>query len=278
MRPAAGIRRPAFGLGLIGLLSFVVGVLGQGSWGIGARAAPSAVSVAVTDVTGGAGNRRPVRAQLSLTITNLGTDEVSVLPPLTAGNGARVLGLQPPAPVVKPRTIAVVDADVALDCDATQPLQLPDLQLLMIDGVRRSVEIGDSGRILEACSRAVSAVRPLAVELGPIAKDDSRPGQDRRRSIVLSSPTGRRIDVTAVRSGGVTLLTPPKPVTVTGSARVVVQLTAPATCPVQWRVAGIPSSLSVDLAPGSDAGATLRLRLGPPLTTWLLATSCPRSP
>lgn len=278
MRIAAGVSRPGLSLGLIGLLSFTIGVLGQGSWGIGARAAPSAITVAVTDVTGGAGNRRPVRAQLSLAITNEGTDEVRVIPPLTSGIGARVISLDPATLVVQPKAIGVLDADVALDCDATRPLQLPDLQLEMIDGLRRTVEISNSGRILEACLRAVIAVRPLAVELGPIAKkDNTRPGSDRQRSLVLSSPTGRRIDMIAVRSGGVTLLTAPTPVSVTGTARVVVQLTAPPTCPAQWQVIGVPSSLSIDLAPGSDAGATLRLRIGPPLTTWLLATSCPRS-
>jgi hypothetical protein len=76
------------------------------------------------------------------------------------------------------------------------------------------------------------------------------------------------------------------PVTIAGKVSAVVKLTAPKTCPMQWQLAGIPSALTVDvnqepplgsgLNAGSvaESGATLRLRLGPDLTSWLLDTSC----
>jgi hypothetical protein len=271
MTTAAGISRPTSGLVLFGLLAFVVGFVGQGSWGIGARAAPSAVTAVVTDVTGGAGNQRPVRVQIALAVTNHGQDEVRVHAPLTAGSATRVLALTPSALLVKPGETGQIDADVVLDCDVIQPLRLPDLELEQVDGRSRPIEISGSGPILEACARAVAEVRPLAVTVSPKQTDG------RHWSVVLSAPTGRRLDITAIRAGGVPLLTPASPVTVSGPDQVAVRLTAPPTCPVQWLVAGMPSALAVDLVPGTDAGATLRVRVGPALTRWLLDTVCPRS-
>jgi hypothetical protein len=279
--PLGGISRRAIGLGVLALTAFGVGYLGQDSWGIGARSAPSAVSAIVTDVVGGTGNRQPVRVQVSLGVTNDGTDVVRVLRPDRRGQGTDFRSLTPSVLILEPGGHGQLEADVAIDCSLPKPLRLADLRIERRDGIRLGLRIGGSGMLLEACSRAATAVRPLVATLDP-TPETAAPA-DARLTVTLSSPTGRRADVTQIRAGGVPLLTlPPAPLTVAGKAEVVVRLTAPRTCPMQWRVAGIPSSLTMDLAPDSGAGpetaagssAAIRVRLGPPLTTWLLATAC----
>jgi hypothetical protein len=75
----------------------------------------------------------------------------------------------------------------------------------------------------------------------------------------------------------------PTTVALAGKSSVVVRLTAPTACPWQWQVTGIPSAVTVDLRSdpatdlraSADSGATVRLRLGSGLTSWLLSRSCP---
>ena len=94
-------------------------------------------------------------------------------------------------------------------------------------------------------------------------------------TIRLSSPTGRPAQVSAIRAGGVRLITTPAAVSVTGASPTRVRLTAPRSCPKQWQVTGVPSVLMLDLAASaSGSTTTLQLRPGPALASWLLATSC----
>lgn len=254
---------------LVGLIALAAGYFGQGSWAIGARPAPSATSATVTDVVGGADSRQPVRVQVRLAVINAGPDRIRVLEPLVpAGSGA---GVEPgwPARDVEPGRIGWVDLTVALDCRSVGAPQLPDLQLELRDGTRTPLPVTDTGLLLEACARSATAVRPVAVT-------DPAVTGDGRLSVRLSSPTGRRVDVVAIRAGGVPLTGRPLPATVTGRSELVVRLEAPAGCRPEWRVSGLPSAVSVDLAPepGSGARAAVQVRLGPVLTSWLLATSC----
>jgi hypothetical protein len=275
-------------IGLLGLLALIVGFVGQGSWGVGV-ATPTSVGAIVTDVIGGAGSRDPVRVKISLAVTNLGLDPVRVLQPDSTGSGTgsgtgtRLLGLTPADLLVDPGAIGRIEADVTLDCRLPEPLQLPDLQLELHDGTRRGLPVSAGEMPLEACSRAAAAVRPLAAAI------DSPPSGD-QLAVRLSSPTGRRTDVRAIRAGGAVLAMSAPTVTVAGKEPTVVRLTAPRTCPPQWQLAGVPSALTADLTtpsgpastpePGAPnpAGATVRLNLGPALTSWLLATSCVASP
>jgi hypothetical protein len=279
------VSRRTLALGLLALLSLIVGYVGQGSWGVGV-ATPSAVGAIVTDVVGGAGSRKPVRATVSLAVTNVGTDQIRVLGPASNGSGTNVLTLTPPDLVVGPRVIGRVDADVELDCDQPAPLRMPDLRLEFHDGARRALSVGGSAMLLEACSRAAPSARPLVAVIEPQpATTGTPPTSDARLAVRLSSPTGRRLEILAIRAGGVTLPIS-TPVTIPGKVSAVVRLTTPKTCPMQWQVAGIPSALTVDVnqeppqgsgrtaSSVAESGATLRLRLGPNLTSWLLDTSC----
>jgi hypothetical protein len=131
--------------------------------------------------------------------------------------------------------------------------------------------------LLEACSSTVPALRPLSATLAaPVSKGD-------RATVRLASPTGRRVDVLAIRVGGVALQMSPARPSVVGKATTAVQLTAPTTCPMQWQVAGFPSALTIDLTREPVGGgppsptaesSTARLPLGLALTSWLAATSC----
>lgn len=295
MKLAPGVDRRLLGLGLVGLLTFTVGFVGQGSWGVGA-ATPSSVGAVVTDVVGGVGSRKPVRVKISMAVTNSGPESVRVVGPDSNGTGVRMLALSPADLIIEPRAIGWIDADVTLDCERPEPLQLPDLRLELPDGVRRAFRIGGSGMLLEACSRAAPAVRPLiaTIPTAPATTPSPSGTSEDRLTVLLSSPTGRRSDVRAIRAGGAVLPMSPTTVTVAGPTPVAVHLTAPRPCPVQWQITGIPSALTIDLAPApkppekpssatqlgssSEFGATLRLRLGPALTSWLLATSCPEAP
>jgi hypothetical protein len=104
-------------------------------------------------------------------------------------------------------------------------------------------------------------------------------------AVRLSSPTGRRIKVQLIRAGSVPLTMTPNSVTIAEKAQIVVHLKAPRSCPAEWQLAGLPSALTVDLTPEPEgtgdlqdaSGAIVRLRLGSPLTSWLLSTSCPGS-
>ena len=214
---ARGVDLRLIALGLVALLTFGVGFFGQGSWEVGA-ATPTAVSAIVTDVVGGAGSRKPVRVKISLAVTNSGAEPVRVLGPDSNGNGARLFGLSPSQLIIDPDVIGRIDADVGLDCDRPEPLLLPDLRLELPDGVRRGFPIGGSDLLLEACSRAAPAVRPLVATVPTPAPSPSptapaaRTG-DRQFTVLLRSPTGRRSDVRAVRAGGVDL--PMSPATTT---------------------------------------------------------------
>jgi hypothetical protein len=287
------VDRRLIGVTLVGLLALTLGYLGQGSWGVGA-ATSSAVGAIVTDVVGGAGSRKPVRVTVSMAVTNVGTEQVRVLSPDSTGDGTAVLALSPSELLVEPGMIGRIDADVTLDCHLPeQLLRLPDLRLQLRDGTRRELPVSGSGKLLEACSRAIPEVRPLVATLpNPTPTPTANPtptattrADDDRFTVRLNSPTGRRIDIREIRAGGVVLKTSPAALTIVGQAQVVVQLTAPKPCPQQWQVAGIPNTLTVDLlpdpaqAPNADPkfGATIQLRLGAALASWLLATSCPAS-
>jgi hypothetical protein len=260
-------------LGVLALLTFTGGYLGQGSWRVGARAQAPVISAIATDVTGGAGSRQPIRVQVTIAVANDGTDQIQVLDPGTTAPGVTVVGLDPRVLTVPAGRVRQVNADIALNCDRPDPLALPALRVELIDGVQRRLEVGGSGVLLEACSRAVAAVRPLAASIG---RAQASGPSDPRLAIMLTSPTGRAVDVSAVRAGGVSLSAEPRTVSVAGTGPATVRLSAPRSCPEQWRVNGIPGALAFDLAPAPPSGSvtTVQLSLGTPLTSWLLATSC----
>jgi hypothetical protein len=279
LTPAATGRR-TLGLGLLALLTFAIGFLGQGLWRIGVRAEPPAISAIATDVIGGAGNRLPIRTRVTIAVANHGADEIQVINPADAAAGVSVIDLEPPVLTVRPGQVGQLNADIAVRCDQATPLLLPALRVELIDGVRSRLPVGGSGLLQEACSRAAAPIRPLAVSIGagstgptPSAKTQLAGGL----TIALSSPTGRPARVSAIRAGGVDLAATPLPVSVAAGAPVGVRLSAPGTCPVQWQVIGIPRTLEFDLAASSPSGSvsTVQLPVGPVLTSWLLANSCP---
>ncbi|HST84252.1 MAG TPA: hypothetical protein VLL08_21125 [Kineosporiaceae bacterium] len=272
------------GVALVGLLAFVAGYLGQGSWGVG-TATSSAAGAIVTDVVGGAGTRTPVPATVSLAVTNVGLERVRVLGTEANGLGTVVQNLTPPDLELDPGMIGRFDADVTLDCKLSKPLRMPDVRLELPNGKLRRIPVSGSGMLLEACSRAAPSVRPLVAALSTPTPTPTQPTH--LLTVQLSSPTGRQVEVRNIRAGGVALRISPPTVTITGRAPVDVQLTAPQGCPVQWLVAGVPTVLTVDLRPASapgprptssqepvsdaEFGSTVQLRLGPALASWLLA-------
>jgi hypothetical protein len=292
--PAGGIGGRAVILGLLGLLTFAVGYLGQGSWRIGAPAGPSAISAIATDVAGGPGSRQPIRVQVSIAVANDGSDQIRVIGFAGADSAVAIMNLEPTSLIVGPGQVGALNADVSVRCDQATALRLPALDTELIDGVRQVLPVGGSGLLLEACSRGTPSVRPLAASIvrstpgtgspsttpSTTTTTGTNPSRDVGPLIIrLTSPTGRRVDVVAIRAGGVSLLAEPFPVSVAGLAPALVRLTAPRTCPRQWQVPGAPRSLAFDLAPGSADGSltTVPLRLGPELASWLLANSCPEA-
>ncbi len=284
---ARGVDRRLIGLSLVGLLALAIGYLGQNSWGVGS-AASAATGAIVTDVIGSAGSRNPVRAKVSVAVTNRGSQQIRVLKPDLPGDGTAVLSLSPSELRVDPGAIGRVDADVSLRCDLPEPLRLPDLRMELRNGTLWGLPVSGSGMMVEACSRAASAFRPLVGALarrpaGTSPATGTSPTGGERLTVRLHSPTGRRFDVPQIRAGGVVLTMSPATVALTGKTPVVVHLTAPKSCPVQWQIPGIPSALSVDLRPpassrpsrAAEFGATVWLQLGPAVASWLLATSCP---
>ena len=269
--PAARNRRPAV-LGWCALAAFAVRDLGQGSWTIGAGAAPSAVSAIITDVTGGPGGRQPIRVQALVAVSNLGTERVRVLEPARAGDENRGADPSPAVLDLEPGGRERLSAEISLDCRRTEPPQVPALEVERRDGSRVRLEIGGSDTLLEACARAAARFRPLTVTVtGPLNTETL--------AVEFHSPTGRRIDITAIRAGGIALAVPSAPVTVTGRSRTRLRLPAPKTCPAIWQTIGVPSALAVDISSrpatsGTGAGATVTLAAEPALTTWLLATAC----
>jgi hypothetical protein len=280
--PLARTSRPIVPIVALVLVTFLVGYLGQGFWRIGARAGPPSISAIATDASGGVGSREPVRARVTIAVVNDGSDQIQVVgsAPASADVPVAIFGLVPDNLVVPAGQVGQLTADVAVHCERPTALTLPALQVELIDGVQRALEVGGSGHLLEACARAVATVRPLAISPGP-----TKPYRDstsdagratRRLSILLSSPTGRRADIGAIRAGGVNLLATPLPVSVAGTEPTAVQLIPPRSCPAQWQVSGVPSALTFDLDPDSASGSvvSLQLKLGSPLTSWLLSTSC----
>jgi hypothetical protein len=269
MRPVERVTHRTLVLGVLIVVTFVVGYLGQGIWRIGARAAPAAVSAVATEVIGGAGDRQPVRVRVAIVVANHGPEEIRVIGPQRATAGVAIVRLDPRVLVIPAGRADRLNADTSLSCDRPVPLALPALQIQLIDGSRRQLDVGGSGLLLDACSRAAGRVRPLAVASTRVDGE--------QLVIELSSPTGRLVDITAIRADGVSLAASPLPVSFSG--QVAVRLTAPRSCPVQWQVGGIPGSLALDLAATVDAGtvATVRLRIGPALTSWLLTTACEAS-
>lgn len=302
--------RGRLGLGLLGLAALGAGYLGQGSWGIGVRQDLSSVSAIVTDVTGGAGARQPARLQISVAVSNQGTDPVRVRVTERLGDGVSLDRAEPETLTVEAGATARLEAGISVRCMSDRPLRLPPLALVLPDGSEVPVTVGGSARLLEGCSRAASAARPLVVEALPSSGekdqesgDGGQPSPGTRLRLELRSPTGPAHRITAIRAGGVPLRVSPSPLTVPPSATVRAELEPPASCPPHWQVNGLPTAVSVDLAaavptgrteptgpaghtspasPGAgqdtpvavEAGTTVQVRLGPPLTEWLLATAC----
>jgi hypothetical protein len=276
----AGSGRHLVPLVLLVLVTFMVGYLGQGFWRIGARAGPPSISAIATDASGGVGSREPVRVRVTIAVVNDGSDQIQVVGAAAASPDVTVFGLVPDGLAVPAGQVGQLTADVAVHCERATPLAFPALQVELIDGVQRALEVGGSGKLLEACARAVATVRPLAVSAAPTKSGSaSTPGANsatRRLGLLLSSPTGRPADVVAIRAGGVNLLATPLPVSVAGTEPITVRLIPPRSCPEQWQVSGLPSVLVFDLGPDSASGSvvSLQLKLGSPLTSWLLSTSC----
>jgi hypothetical protein len=271
MTLGGGLSRRTLALGALVLITFTVGFLSQGALRIGATPAPVAVSAIATDVIGETGSRQPVRVQISIAVANLGPDQVRVIGPGPPASGVNMIRTDPSALVVPGGRQGLLNADVSVRCDLPQPLALPELRIELTNGGRRQLAVGGSGVLLEACSHAAPEARPLAVATTRV---------DGEHLVVeLTSPTGRRAVVSAVRAGGKGLVASPLPVIVPAAAartRSTVRLTAPQSCPTQWQVEGIPGSLAFDLAAAADSGPVtmIQIRLGSVLTSWLLATSC----
>lgn len=267
--PGAGAGRRPLALGILAVLTFGGGFLGQGWLRIGAPTAPPAVSAIVTDVLGGTGNQQPAQIQASITISNDGSQEVRVSRPTGPSDGVDIRRLDPGVLLVPAHQARQLNTDATLNCARPAPLAVPPLQLELGNGDQRELRIGGSGALLEACARAGPRARPLAVASESQIVD----GQF---TVWLSSPTGRPARVTSIRAGGVPLRGAGLPVEIAERAPGRIRLSAPEACPIPWRVVGLPTSLTVDLAPDSPTGSTsaLDLPLGPQLAAWLLDTAC----
>jgi hypothetical protein len=276
--PETAPPRRSFTVALVAVGALVVGYAGQGSWGIGVRADPPAVTAVLTDVAGGAGARQPVRLQVSMAVTNSGTQPVTVLAPVRAASGVTLLTRSPAALEVGPGQVGRIEADVSVRCASPVPAQMPDLQFELADGLRVDLPVGGSQLLLQGCSRAAPSMRPIAATIVKTSGDD-------RLTLALTSPTGRAVTVAAIRAGGVVLTHTPARPAVAGNRSTLVRLGPPPDCPSAWAVSGTPSSLSVDLspepgneeatvAPGNEELVSIALRLGPALTSWLLRSSC----
>jgi hypothetical protein len=276
---------------LVGVLvvgCFGLGYLGQGHWRIGARAAATAVSASAVEVIGGGGTGRPVRLLVFIAVVNQGSEPIRVLGPDRSRPGVETIGVEPLDLTIGGRRSGRLNATLAVDCTRPDPLQIPSLRIAGRDAVRRTIAVGGAGVLLEACGRSGARVRPLTI--GAVRVDGGQ------LVVGLSSPTGRATRVFAVRAGGVPLrMDRPLDLAPTADAR----LSPPGTCPAQWLVGGIPTALDLDVAtaaPAADGAtgpspspgppttpdltpaATLRLRLGAPLISWLLSSACRGGP
>jgi hypothetical protein len=251
-------------LGALLTCVFAVGFVGQGHWRIGARPASVAVSAAAVEAVGGAGARPPVRVVVQVAVTNEGSETIRV-----KGADARVPSavpalLDPRDAEVMPGRVTHVDLALLLDCRTRERLDLPTLTIALPDAARRTLPITGAGRLVEACARSAPATRPITA---------GKPVRGGARLIIpLSSPTGRRIEVRAVSAGAVRLGAGGLPLAV--GENTPLRLTAPATCPPEWRVAGVPGALTVDTDDGTGTPASVPLRVGSALTDWFLATAC----
>lgn len=254
-------------LGAVLTCAFVAGFVGQGQWRIGARPASVAVSAAAVEAVGGAGVRPPVRVVVQVAVTNQGSDAIRVVGAVMKAPSAVPAVIDPRDAKVEPERVGRINLTVLLDCSSAGRLELPTLTIALPDADRRAVPITGAGRLVEACARSGPTTRPLTGD------DPVRDGA--QLAFRLSSPTARRIVVTAVRAGGVRLPAAGLPLPV-GPATPL-RLSAPKTCPQEWTVAGIPSTLTVDTLDtddGTGAPASVPLKVGAPLTDWLLATAC----
>lgn len=267
----------------------IVGYAGQSVVKIGAPSHVS-VSAAVTGSFGGIGSSQPVRVRLQVGVVNTGDAPVRVVGSWSDTRTTAVRSLTPSVIEVPAGGTGYVAVDVSVACTWPTELTLPSLRLEEPDGQEQPLPLtGAAAALTDACSRGIPGARPVEVVsakstnlvAGPpqkqpgkdvpsgTADDATHPAEQLR--LVLNSPSGRTTQIVGITAGGVGLAQAGQQATVlTGGRPATLTLTAPATCPEQWRAAGLPTTVRADLGDGS---APL-LQIGSVLSTWLLATAC----
>ncbi len=266
---------------LILAAGLVIGYAGQSTVRIGASSHVS-VSAGVIGSSGGVSGSQPVGVRLQVGVINSGDARVRVAGTWRNTSATAVQAVTPARIDIAGHTSAQLDLDVQLQCDSPGELTLPELRLEQPNGEERALPLSGASELTEVCMRGVPSW-PLVVEsaqIVPRPQTPAAPDPRDRLVLVLDSPTRRRIDLLGVSAGGVPLSfsadstgkrTAPGGSAVLGAGgHTTITVTAPAQCPRQWAISGLPSALRADLSDGSAP----ELLIGDALTSWLFATAC----
>lgn len=207
---------------------------------------------------------RPLTGVVRVSVTNAGRDPARLDGHAGTAGAASITGRDPADPTWPGGFTRQIDLRVSVRCDSTAPLTLPPLGF-RVGGGRLTVPVTGGG----------TAVADLCDSLGStrlLVPDGAARRNGRRLGVPVRSRSGRELQVTAARAGGVRLpVTDPVPV---GTG--LLWLEPAAGCPAAWRTGGFPAELDVEVTLPAAERADVPLPLGAALTGWLLAETCGR--
>lgn len=247
------------------LVGGVVGWTGMGSWRAGDARAPTQTRQGTAVVTfsfATSAQGEGLRADLDVRVRNTGTEPMDVLGAQGSIRAAQVTSIEALPRTVPPGASTLLKVHVVALCGSPQPLVLPGLSVRGRDGVRRELPVqGGSAALTDVCETGPS----------PLLEVVSARADGPRFALTLTAGSGRSTRVLALRAGGVPLSGSPLPAGIDGRDRTV-WLDPPSTCSPTWISADLPDTLDSDVDVGGPA--TVRLRVGPALPTWLLEQGC----
>ena len=214
-------------------------------------------------------------ASLTVQVRNLGDVPLQVLSGGATFTAVRIRFLEPSGATVGPRGRLTLQVAVEVDCASPLSLGVPPLRVVLPDDASRDVPV-------EAGTQALAGVcgrSPLPLVTGVAVKavtDVAALLDGKRFRLSLVSPSGRTTRIVAVRAGSLDLTGDPLPMTVDGTARAM-WLDPPTRCPAAVTAGGVPTSVQVDVDPGTGQTATVAVDVGGTFAAWLLRSACGRS-
>jgi hypothetical protein len=196
-------------------------------------------------------------------VTNLDRTPVTLTGAETTFDAGAIEAVAPDSLALRPGAGERVTVHAAVGCRSPLPLRLFPLQFRRVDHTLVTVPI----------SGATAALAAVCETQGPTAQvltlTRAAPDGD-RLALMLRSPTGRTTKVLAVRAAGVAFTG--RPLGVIDGNESILWLDPLPTCPADWRTAGLPRSITVDIDAGGPA--TLDLDTGYALARWLRTGPC----